>query len=448
MRYTTLMDSPPKSLFAACFFSTLMLWVASACNQTSPPNTAAATEASNTASVATGGTSSAAPKASGSTKGAVGNRALTVASWNMEWLSEENNRGPVSRDDAAFARLAKYARRLDADLIAVQEVQSVAALARVFDPTRYSFHITADASPQRTGFVYRSDIDVQPQPDYTALAAGQLRSGADVAIEWGGARLRLLSVHLKSGCFAKSMSSGDDCRKFARQVPIVERWLDERAKDGTPFAVLGDFNRRFFHNENDSVWRAWDDADPPESDLFSPTQGQRSTCRGRRGAPFVDHLVFSRSMTKWLIPGSFREWLYDAGDRGHGKPLSDHCPIAITLRASDSGPPTSAPAPSAPAPTPAPSAAATGASSALSAGVTSGEYSGAVPTTESITVRGTPVKGNISRGGARYYHTADCPNYERVKVNTSKGERAFTDPAAAEAAGFRRSPDCPKRPRF
>lgn len=428
------MNSEPKLAFAWRFFSTMALTAASACNQAAPVHSRALTVTSDpNPAAAHGRTNDPAETVSPNPERQTAST-LNVASWNMEWLSEENSRGPVPRDATGFARLAKYARRLDADVIAVQEVESAAALARVFDPSLYSFHVTADASPQRTGFVYRKQLLVQPQPDYTELAVGQLRSGADIALEWGGTRLRLLSVHLKSGCFIEASSSDHDCRKFARQVPVIEHWMDERANEGTPFAVLGDFNRRLFDTSTDAVWSSWDDQDPPESDLFSPTQIERSACRGRRGAPFVDHLVFSRTMTSWLKPGSFREWLYDTSDRGHDTPTSDHCPLMVTLSKINPEPSPFDPAtrsaggPNVPAP---------------SEAVTSLDSAAEMTTNRSKVVGVQPVKGNVSKRGTRYYHVPECPNYDRVKVNTSKGERTFTDPSAAEAAGFQRSPDCP-----
>src|SRR5688572_22396178 len=56
---------------------------------------------------------------------------LTLGSWNLAWLSASNLRGPVKRAPADYERLARHARSIDADVIAVQEVESAEALARV-----------------------------------------------------------------------------------------------------------------------------------------------------------------------------------------------------------------------------------------------------------------------------------------------------------------------------
>lgn len=339
---------------------------------------------------------------------------LVLATWNMEWLAGDDG-GPAPRSATAFARLGKYAQRLNADVIAVQEVASTAALARVFDPARYAFHVTADASPQRTGFVYDKRLSVHVHPDYAALNTGNLRSGADIGVQWNGKWVRLLSIHLKSGCFAQPLDHDDACIKLSAQVPKLEAWIDARAAEQTPFAVLGDFNRRLFAATDDPVWRALDDGQPTESELTAPTEGERSRCWQGRHPQFIDHIVLSRTLNSFLLPGTFAQQVYDGSDARYRKQLSDHCPISVHLGVR---PPPLPPATTATAATPA--------------------ASGSVP--------GTPkaIKGNRTRKGKLYYHTRDCPQYTRVKVDESKGEQSFADEVSARAAGYQRSPDCPR----
>lgn len=70
---------------------------------------------------------------------------------------------------------------------------------------------------------------------------------------------------------------------------------------------------------------------------------------------------------------------------------------------------------------------------AAGAAPTSGPESGA----ESGSKSGCPIKGNISRAGERIYHTPWSRDYERVRIDTSRGERWFCDEAAAQASGWR-----------
>lgn len=54
------------------------------------------------------------------------------------------------------------------------------------------------------------------------------------------------------------------------------------------------------------------------------------------------------------------------------------------------------------------------------------------------------IKGNISSEGfGRVYTFPGCPNYERVKIDPTKGEKYFCTEEEAQDAGYRRSGDCP-----
>src|ERR1700752_201425 len=75
---------------------------------------------------------------------------LTLASWNFGFLAEKDGAGcfPRAKDD--YDLLASYVQRLNADIIAFQEVENAAAAARVFDPTLYDIEIAVgpdDHSP-------------------------------------------------------------------------------------------------------------------------------------------------------------------------------------------------------------------------------------------------------------------------------------------------------------
>src|ERR1044072_8925944 len=81
--------------------------------------------------------------------------------------------------------------------------------------------------------------------------------------------LRLLSVHLKSGCARDALDANKpSCMELARQIPALESWIDEQAREKRPFAVLGDFNRDLRREPaGSSLWAQIDDPDPPGADL-------------------------------------------------------------------------------------------------------------------------------------------------------------------------------------
>lgn len=265
---------------------------------------------------------------------------LTIASWNMEHLAERDGSGCRPRSEADYAAMRAYAAAMDADVVALQEVESRAAAERVFDPALYTVEIEQRAgtdrkgecggkpgltiNAQRTGFAIRKGVVFERLADFTALQVGNpdLRSGVDIVVRpAGGTPLRLLSVHLKSGCNAGN--TRDACPVLFQQVPVLEDWIDRRAAEAMPFAVLGDFNRRMAM-PGDAVWAEWDDASPPDADLARASGDAPTQCNPRY-RDFIDFIVLDRRASQRLA--GFEERRYDA------QALSDHCAITARLRA-------------------------------------------------------------------------------------------------------------------
>jgi endonuclease/exonuclease/phosphatase family metal-dependent hydrolase len=293
---------------------------------------------------------------------------LKIATWNLEWLispvafqklkagcAPEGTpvRGDVrrlpcdvagrfERSSRDFAALARYARVLDADVVALQEVDGPEAARLVFQD--HDFCFTTRRHVQNTGFAVRRGIAFRCGPDLQSLSlGGSLRRGAELTLFPGERReMRLLSVHLKSGCTSKPLSAHEKaCGDLARQAPLLEAWIDFQARAGRRFAVLGDFNRdllaeqsRGAHaNPQDSLWAGIDDSDPPEADLRNAAEGEpfRNCSPGQRYRSYIDNIVLSRTLAAQMLPKSFSRVTYSAADARHAK-LSDHCPAAVQLR--------------------------------------------------------------------------------------------------------------------
>jgi hypothetical protein len=132
---------------------------------------------------------------------------LKLATWNLEWLTDRPAGSPdlpadvVPKRPGDIALLARYAAELNADVIAIQEVDGPAIAARVFPPDRYTIHMTDDRVVQRVGLVVRRGIDFTANPDVTDLDPSplRLRSGADITLHLAAGPLRILAIHLKRG---------------------------------------------------------------------------------------------------------------------------------------------------------------------------------------------------------------------------------------------------------
>lgn len=259
---------------------------------------------------------------------------LRIATWNIEWLARRSGEGPVPRRAADYRRLAAVAARLDADVIALQEIDGPEAARRVFDPKRYDFFFTGDeGNRQRPGFAVRRGLRVTRHADVTGLAVETgARRGADITLHLEGGDLRLLAVHLKSGCAGGPLDGpAAPCRTLRRQGEALERWVDARAREGVAFGVLGDFNRRF--EPPDRFWIDLDDGEPAEADLVDLGSGRRPACWRGRYRRFVDHVVLSRVAAARVVAGSFLAPDYLPEERRFEATLSDHCPLVFELEA-------------------------------------------------------------------------------------------------------------------
>jgi len=262
-----------------------------------------------------------------STAVAAGGDRLVIATWNIQELgdgigSDRRVRGP---DD--YERLRRYADMLNADVIAIQEIENEAAAQRVFDPTRYEIvleHAEGSSFNIRTGFALKRGLTFVHHPDYETIGLKDLRDGTDIAISIGSSSVRMLSVHLKAGCIQKSLGSADAaCSKLSRQIEPLKEWIDARRSENTPFVILGDFNRRLGQGGDDFLMSLGDSLTPI-------TGGKPQSCPGHAGKLHIDNMLLDRRAQE-LWDGKFDEIVFSPEDSAFLPGLSDHCPIRVAL---------------------------------------------------------------------------------------------------------------------
>ncbi len=261
---------------------------------------------------------------------------LKVSTWNLEWLTLRPQGDPDLPDNVVPKRaedramLRRYALQLDADVVGFQEVDGAQAAAEVFPPERYALFLTNDRVTQRVGFAVRRGLVVEQNPDLVGLdvtpnAVHRLRSGADITIVTPGGRLRLLNVHLKTGCHQNRLSNqGRNCQTLARQVAPLQGWIAQRRDEGAAFVMLGDFNRVM--DGRDDLLAALNAAAP----LARVTEGQGTPCWG--GSTFIDHILAGGAARGWMDPASLRVMVYRETDAASKERLSDHCAVSARFR--------------------------------------------------------------------------------------------------------------------
>jgi len=274
---------------------------------------------------------------------------LKVASWNIAWLgSHEYNK----RKDSDYLLLASYAKQLNADVIALQEVENESWARKVFG-NEYDFYFSTKDWVQRVGVAVKKSAGLKViAKEYKALDVSRVRHGMDLTLTRNGKELKLLAVHLKSGCFAapldpksvsamksssdKELRRKDACSTLSKQIEPLENWVDKQAKDDKAFIVIGDFNRRFSQDisnkyaENQGLWQALDDEG--NESLWTPTATANSDCWGGYYKDYIDHIVFNPNAKSMYKADSFDQLVFkEKYTKKLSRSLTDHCPISVNM---------------------------------------------------------------------------------------------------------------------
>ena len=271
------------------------------------------------------------------TSGTAGAKDIRITTWNIGWLTDRaasiepgQGRKPVyqrSADD--YALLRGYVAKLRPDILAMQEVDGAGAAAHLVDPEKFEILTTDETDIQRPVLAVRKGrgVTVIQHPDLAALDlleghAHSLRRGLDATVTIGKKSLRILVVHLKSGCFSPAQH-GDACDQIARQAPVIQAWIDARQAEGQPFAVMGDFNRRLA-NLADPMRQLLDDGPRPLTWLNHAP----ANCWGGKYPDPIDHVVLGEGAR---AKGTARELVYRETDPTYRDKLSDHCPLSVAV---------------------------------------------------------------------------------------------------------------------
>ena len=267
---------------------------------------------------------------------------LRIAAWNLEHLDDSGADGCLPREQADYDAIAGQVRELGFDIVAVQEVENEAAARRVFPGSDWHVEMSSrpdvgtglecrDRPGQRlghlaTGFAIRRGIAYRRNADLEILgeASHFERRGTDITVTESGQNLRLLSVHLVTGCWGepndRNPEDAEDCAVLRGQINRLKDWADARRAEGSGFVILGDFNRRLALPDD---W-AWRILSPLSAPLVLPTTDLVTQCDPRYTS-LIDHLVLSGGAEGLLVPDSVHEW------PRHGE-HPDHCAVSADFQ--------------------------------------------------------------------------------------------------------------------
>lgn len=260
-----------------------------------------------------------------------------ISTWNIEWLHSENKRGNAQRDDEDYDRLAVYAARLHADVIALQEIDGPEAAKRVFPESEYEFYFSDRKHTQLVGFAVRKrpDIAVLKKVELTKLSEGdRLRRGVELTVKLGATPIRFLTVHLKARCDDGKLSTakkGTDCYRLNSQLTILEDWVDATATLETPYVLLGDLNR-YIPSTGDEFWPDLNDGQPENVRLARISDGDKSYCWSTNGKSYRDHIVVDPLANMLVVQDTAEEMKYDQDHANFKRVLSNHCPLSVIFK--------------------------------------------------------------------------------------------------------------------
>ena len=263
------------------------------------------------------------------------------------------------------------------NLIGIQEVFGEAAVRQIL-PAGWEVKSSASLTgapqiPQHVALAWKTSVhtprDFQLISELSAIGNRPLRPGLQFTLDVAGKPVAGLVVHLKSGCRSvaldqpKRPTEKDACPVLAQQVPVVERWIDQRV--GRDFVILGDFNRTLLQElekfpqpdpkrfgatpAGQAQWVApeWNDDDPKGSLVTVVPHKKKDDGKLIAGDFFcaqttgIDHVILSQSLAQRLKPVQGPLELLPVSYRLDGKrlpvgkttvPPSDHCARFVRLK--------------------------------------------------------------------------------------------------------------------
>jgi endonuclease/exonuclease/phosphatase family metal-dependent hydrolase len=264
---------------------------------------------------------------------------LSLASWNMEWLTSS----PVvkmqssQRSDQDIDAYRRVFSQIKPAIFSFQEVNDIDIVRKIIGDD-YTIFLSDRAKPtnrryqfsdinQYTGVAVINSLHVTDPADIVLSHNNKLRFATYVQIKRPeGKPLHLLSVHLKSGCITQYRPSKSSCNQLKQQTQQLNRWLKSRTSHNDSYIILGDFNHNLAY-PNDWMWNELIAGLQPAPELKSRQAKAKCIIKSKNGRlikypSLIDHIVASPDIEMSQVAQFIyaKEWVEQYK-------LSDHCPI-------------------------------------------------------------------------------------------------------------------------
>ena len=291
-----------------------------------------------------------------SAAGSTSSDTLTLTTWNIEHLAEKSGTGCKPRSDKDYDALRDFAKGLQADVVALQEVESKAAVHRVFPRSSWNVVMSSRrnsktyicrgserrSTQQKVAIAIRKGVRFNKAPSLSRIGLGQpgLRHGVVVDLLDTKPKTRVLALHLKSGCFTNDYHSPNQnksyqvksCNTLQKQVPILLKWAkSELATSGRSVVMLGDFNHQLADSGN-VLWRELTGVTSGSKETLTNAMAKKRGCHPRYPKP-IDHILMGPLAYDDYVTNSVTVHYFGSPQTMTKQTmLSDHCPISIKLR--------------------------------------------------------------------------------------------------------------------
>ncbi len=259
---------------------------------------------------------------------------ITLGTFNMEWFGDNSADDHKPRSEADDKLLALVLSDIDADVLAVQEVENEEALKRLLQhiakegSSEYRIALGVSGGKQKVGFLYRKPVELVSVREIDAIAVekGRTRAGLLAFFRVGGFEWAMLAVHLKSTSRADSTPELVQHSLALRTAQAAEILTFANSFQQTysakPLFILGDFN------DSPGKKRTTLDILKHAPNLTFLTEDLASCSYS--GLPTIDHIIAGSSATGRVLRGTLRTVNFRAMlPEKAAERVSDHCPVVV-----------------------------------------------------------------------------------------------------------------------
>ena len=257
------------------------------------------------------------------------NDEITVGTFNIAWLGDGiDDKTPRTGTD--IENISQVISTLDADILALQEIENANAIAAIVDTNKYTIITASYPKEQKTALVINKSIEIVNTYQLDAISLGNqdLRPGIVAYCRYNGFDFFVGSFHFKSTSryddtpYKKSRSFDMRQEQSAILLKEIKKLIDiQNDKD---IILLGDFN--------DNPSKKNSNITALENDEYHFLTSEMMSCKYSIWKS-IDHIIVSQSMKSRAKNSTLTMIDINAMfPDEEAKKVSDHCPVIIKFK--------------------------------------------------------------------------------------------------------------------